>query len=28
MLLVWENASGDIPEMIAQGKIPTVPVTF
>jgi hypothetical protein len=28
MLLVWENASNDIPQMISQGKIPTVPVTF
>jgi hypothetical protein len=28
MLLVWENASGDIPQMIAEGKIPSVPVTF
>ncbi len=28
MLLVWENASGDLPEMIRTGKAPTVPVTF
>jgi Hydroquinone 1,2-dioxygenase large subunit N-terminal len=28
MLLVWENASGDLPELIRTGKAPTVPVKF
>jgi len=28
MLLVWENASSKIPELIRQGRAPTVPVTF
>jgi hypothetical protein len=28
MLLVWENASPRIPELIRQGKAPTVPVSF
>jgi hypothetical protein len=28
MLLVWENASAKIPELIRQGKAPNVPVTF
>ena len=28
MLLVWENASGDLPELIASGKAPQVPVEF
>lgn len=28
MLLVWENASPRIPEMIAKGEAPVVPVTF
>ena len=28
MLLVWENASPDLPEMIRTGKAPTVPVKF
>jgi hypothetical protein len=28
MLLVWENASHKIPELIAQGKAPVVPVKF
>jgi hypothetical protein len=28
MLLVWENASSAIPELIASGKLPSVPVTF
>ena len=28
MLLVWENASPDLPEMIRTGKAPTVPVEF
>jgi hypothetical protein len=28
MLLVWENASSDIPELIRQGKVPTNPVNF
>jgi Hydroquinone 1,2-dioxygenase large subunit N-terminal len=28
MLLVWENASPKIPELIRQGKAPNVPVTF
>ena len=28
MLLVWENNSGKIPELIAQGKAPVTPVTF
>ena len=28
MLLVWENGSADIPELIASGKSPTYPVEF
>jgi Hydroquinone 1,2-dioxygenase large subunit N-terminal len=28
MLLVWENASPDLPELIRTGKAPTVPVAF
>jgi len=28
MLLVWENAAGDLPELIASGKLPTNPVEF
>ena len=28
MLLVWENASGKIPELIEKGEAPVVPVTF
>ena len=28
MLLVWENASGDLPELIASGRAPQVPVEF
>jgi hypothetical protein len=28
MLLVWENASNAIPELISSGKLPSVPVTF
>jgi hypothetical protein len=28
MLLVWENNSGKIPELIASGKAPVVPVKF
>ena len=28
MLLVWENNSSSIPELIASGKAPVVPVTF
>ena len=28
MLLVWENASATIPELIREGKAPNVPVTF
>ncbi len=28
MLLVWENASPDLPGLIASGKAPTVPVEF
>jgi hypothetical protein len=28
MLLVWENNSPDLPDMIARGEAPTVPVTF
>jgi hypothetical protein len=28
MLLVWENASSAIPELISSGKLPNVPVTF
>jgi hypothetical protein len=28
MLLVWENGSPQIPDLIAQGKAPKVPVTF
>jgi hypothetical protein len=26
MLLVWENAAGDLPELISSGKLPTYPV--
>jgi hypothetical protein len=28
MLLVWENASADLPELIASGKTPTYPIEF
>jgi hypothetical protein len=28
MLLVWENASPDLPALIASGNAPTVPVKF
>jgi hypothetical protein len=28
MLLVWENNSSAIPELIASGKAPVVPVVF
>ena len=28
MLMVWENASAKIPELISEGKAPNVPVTF
>ena len=28
MLLVWENASGELPDLIASGKAPTNPVDF
>ena len=28
MLLVWENNSADLPDLIARGEAPTVPVTF
>jgi hypothetical protein len=28
MLLVWENASGEIPDLIASGKAPTYPIDF
>jgi hypothetical protein len=28
MLLVWENASPDLPEMIEKGEVPVVPVKF
>ena len=28
MLLVWENASPDIPDLIASGKTPTYPIDF
>jgi len=28
MLLVWENNSAALPEMIASGKTPTYPVEF
>ncbi|MGH6989325.1 MAG: hydroxyquinol 1,2-dioxygenase [Stellaceae bacterium] len=28
MLLVWENASNEIPKLINEGKAPVVPVTF
>ena len=28
MLLVWENASNEIPKLIGEGKAPVVPVTF
>jgi hypothetical protein len=26
MLLVWENAAGDLPELISSGQLPTYPV--
>ena len=28
MLLVWENASADLPDLIASGKTPTYPIDF
>ena len=28
MLLVWENGSNEIPDLIATGQAPTVPVTW
>jgi hypothetical protein len=28
MLLVWENGSGELPALIAAGKLPTYPVDF
>jgi hypothetical protein len=28
MLLVWENAASDLPELIATGQMPTNPVDF
>ena len=28
MLLVWENASPDMPELVSSGKLPVVPVKF
>ena len=28
MLLVWENAAASLPDLIASGQAPTVPVTF
>jgi hypothetical protein len=28
MLLVWENASPQLPELIASGRAPTYPVDF
>jgi hypothetical protein len=28
MLLVWENASADLPRLIASGQLPTNPVQF
>jgi hypothetical protein len=28
MLLVWENASPDLPALISSGKLPTNPVDF
>jgi hypothetical protein len=28
MLLVWENANGDLPDLIASGKTPTYPIDF
>jgi hypothetical protein len=28
MLLVWENASPDLPELYASGKMPPTPVQF
>jgi hypothetical protein len=28
MLLVWENASAELPALIASGKAPTAPVEF
>jgi hypothetical protein len=26
--IVWENAAGDLPELIATGQMPTNPVEF
>jgi len=28
MLLVWENGSAELPDLIASGKTPTYPVEF
>jgi hypothetical protein len=28
MLLVWENASPELPELIASGKAPQYPIDF
>ncbi len=28
MLLVWENASPELPELIASGRAPTAPIDF
>jgi hypothetical protein len=28
MLLVWENGSGKIPELISSGKLPSIPIQF
>jgi hypothetical protein len=28
MLLVWENAAGELPQLIADGKAPITPVKF
>jgi len=28
MLLVWENASGELPRLIAEGKAPNSPASF
>ena len=28
MLLVWENASGELPELIRTGRAPVYPVDF
>ena len=28
MLLVWENASADLPDLIASGRTPTYPIDF